>query len=164
MSSACDAPGTPNAGQDNPLRNSVLMNGLCKEGVVVNGEDVPGGLESSDNRDDLMGFLKSKDKYLTFSSNAPVTLTWTSTVSDSISSTVTIDTTMLDSGDGDLHFGGNVFGVDLMGEVNAGASRAFQLFLGSTSDSSHGYTRTVTVNLDDNDFGLMQYLFLHLYI
>ena len=153
LSSACDMPGSPTAGDSNPLRDSVLMTGLCKEGVVTDQEDIPGGLESSDRRNDLMGFMKSKEKYLTFSSNAPVTLTWTSTVSDSISSTATIDSTILDAGDVGAHIGGNVFGVDLMGEVVAGGSKDFHLFIGQTSDSSHEYTRTVTITLDDNDFG-----------
>jgi hypothetical protein len=153
LSSACDMPGSPTAGDSNPLRNSVLMQGMCKEGVVADAKDIPGGLESPDNRDDLMGFMKSKEKYLTFSSNAPVTLTWTSTVSDSITSTATIDSTMSDSGNVNPHFGGNVFGVDLMAEVDTGGSKSFQLVIGQTSDSSHEYTRTVTIQLDDNDFG-----------
>ncbi len=154
LSSACDMPGSPTAGDSNPLRNSVLMKGLCKEGVVVaDANDIPGGLESSDNRNDLMGFMKSKEKYLTFSSNAPVTLTWTSTVSDSISSTATIDSSMLDSGNVNVHGGGNAWGVDFMGEVDTGGSKSFQLVIGQTSDSSHEFTRTVTITLDDSDWG-----------
>ena len=121
--------------------------------VVVDGADIPGGLESSDNRDDLMGFLKSKEKYLTFSSNAPVTLAWTSTVSDSISSTAMIDSTMLDSGNVIPHVGGNIAGWDLMAEMDVGGSKDFKLTIGQTSDSSHEYTRTVTIQLNDDDFG-----------
>ena len=161
LSSACDMPGSPNAGDSNPLRDSVLMRGLCKEGVVTELEDIPGGLGSSDRRDDLMGFMKSKDKFLTFSSNAPVTLTWTSTVSDSISSTATIDSTSLDAGDAEFHIGGNVFGADVMGEVVTGGSKDFHLFIGQTSESSHEYTRTVTITLDDNDFGETQDIIHH---
>jgi hypothetical protein len=153
LSSSCNMPGSPSAGDSNPLRDSVLMHGLCKEGVVADGKDIPGGLESSDNRNDLMGFLKSKDKYLTFSSNAPVTLTWTSTVSDSISSTATIDSSMLDSLGVDGHYGGKIFGAAVMGEIETQGSLTFQLSIGQTSDSSHEYTRTVTIQLDDNDFG-----------
>jgi hypothetical protein len=60
---------------------------------------------------------------------------------------------MLDAGHADFHLGGNVLGVDLMGEVNAGGSKDFHLSIGQTSDSSHKYSRTVTIKLDDNDFG-----------
>lgn len=160
LSSACDMPGSPSAGVGNPLRDSVLMNGLCKEGRVVNGKDIPGGLESSDDRDDLMGFLKSKEKYLTFSSNAPVTLTWTSTVSDSMSSTATIDSTMLDSTLTEANIGTNLKGVDVMAGVDGGFARDFHLFIGQTSDSSHEYSRTVSITLDDNDWGQILLLLL----
>ena len=136
------------------------MNGLCKEGRVVNGNDIPGGLESSDDRDDLMGFLKSKEKYLTFSSNAPVTLTWTSTVSDSMSSTATIDSTMLDSTLTEANIGTNLKGVDVMAGVDGGFARDFHLFIGQTSDSSHEYSRTVSITLDDNDWGQILLLLL----
>jgi hypothetical protein len=153
LSSACDMPGSPNAGESNPLRDSVLMRGLCKEGIVADQEDIPGGLESSDRRDDLMGFMKSKEKYLTFSSNAPITLTWTSTVSDSISSTATIDSTISDGGDATVHLGKNFGGVDVVGETTAGSSKGFQLSIGQTSDSSHEHTRTVSITLDDEDWG-----------
>lgn len=160
LSSACDMPGSPSAGVDNPLRDSVLMSGLCKEGRVVIGKDIPGGLESSDDRNDLMGFMKSKEKYLTFSSNAPVTLTWTSAVSDSISSTATMDSTMLDSTKTEGFFGSNFKGVHLSAGVDAAYSKDFHLFIGQTSDSSHEYTRTVTITLDDNDWGQILHLLL----
>lgn len=154
LSSACNMPGSPNALNKNPLKNSVLFQGLCKKGSFANSKDIPGGLEvQSTEDDDLMGFMKSKDKYLTFGSNAPVTLTWTSTVSDSISTTATMDTSISASDDDDFHVGGSAFVATGMFAQTVGSSDGFLLSLGSTSDSSHEYSRTVTILLDDGDYG-----------
>ena len=154
LSSACNMPGSPDARNKNPLKNSVLFQGLCKRGSFADSKDIPGGLEvQSTKDDDLMGFMKSKDKYLTFGSNAPVTLTWTSTVSDSISTTATMDTSLSANDDDDGHVGGNILGVTGMKARTAGSSEGFLLSLGSTSDSSHEYSRTVTILLDDGDYG-----------
>jgi hypothetical protein len=147
-------PGSPDARNKNPFANSVLFQGLCKKGSFADSKDIPGGLEvPSTKDDDMMGFMKSKDKFLTFGSNAPVTLTWTSTVSDSISTTATIDTTLSANDDDDSHIGGNILGVTGMKAQTVGSSEGFLLSLGSTSDSSHEYSRTVTILLDDGDYG-----------
>ena len=82
-------------------------------------------------------------------------------MSDSISSTATIDSTMLDSGSVDAYYGHLLGFVHLEGSIDTGGSKSFQLTIGQTSDTSHEYTRTVTIQLDDADYSKI-YVLIHL--
>ena len=157
LSSACDLPGSPDAGDSNPLKNSVLLQGLCRQGSVGISSTIPGGFADSDTSNELMGFLKSNTKYITYSSNAPTTLTWTSTVTDSLSVSANEDATAQNEGSVDGFIDGDVFGATLHGIISAGGAADLQLSVGKTSDSTHDFTRTVTINLDDNDLGECNY-------
>jgi hypothetical protein len=151
-------PGKPDAGQRNPLKNSMLMQGLCKKGSVAKALKIPGGLADSDTSNELMGFLKSNTKYITFGSNAPTTLTWTSTITDALSVSASEDASQTNGGSVEVFADMDAFGGKINSNIDAGSGRQFGLLVGKTSDSSHGFTRTVTVNLDDKDLGNINFL------
>ena len=87
---ACDMPDAISGGRtdygDNPFRNSKLIAGMCLS-RNIDSTDFPGRVYNDKSGPVLVSqsafsFLKDKDQYITFSSNAPVTMTWTSSISD----------------------------------------------------------------------------------
>ena len=154
LRTACDLPGSlDSGGSSNPLRNSVLINKMCATGSVASAADIPGGLGNADTSGELMGFLKSNTKYITFSSNTGTSLSWTSSVSDSLTVSASEDLSRAFNSGGELHSGIDVAG----GAVNFGTSLGLggghSLSIGKSSDSSHDFSRTVSIFLDDNDLG-----------
>ena len=180
LSAACEMPATPDADtgtaaddylnpvppyspgsnansdqvpQYNPLKKSAVMGQLCRRQKVVT-SGLPGGpVADPDGSDELLGFLQSSTKYVTFGSNAPTTLTWTSTVKASLSVGASLDAEENNVGGADAYtdldaFGGAVH-VSLAGKGGGG----LRLTVGKSSHSSHNYERTVTINLGDGDLG-----------
>ena len=154
LSSACDMPATPDGGANNPLQNSVIMQNLCKKSSsVASANNIPGGLADSDSSDELMGFLKRNTKYITFSSNAPTVLSWTSTVSDSLSVDASAEGSEDQGDDYSSHTGLDTFGVTVSNAMSTGTGKGLGLSVGKSSGSSHEYSRTVSIILADNDIG-----------
>lgn len=69
-------------GRPSPLDGSTLITyaAIC---LAANSTDIPGRFQSS-SIDSIMGFLHYSSKVLTFSANAPMTLSWSSAVSGSV--------------------------------------------------------------------------------
>jgi hypothetical protein len=154
LRTACDLPGSlESGGSNNPLQNSELINKMCLKGTVADAKDIPGGLGTADTSSDLMGFLKSNTKYITFSSNTGTSLSWTSSVSDSLSVSASEELSRAFEGGGELHSGIDVGGESVNFGSSLGLGGGLSLSIGKTSDSSHEFSRTVSIFLDDNDLG-----------
>jgi len=150
INGACDMPDSPD--NSNPLSNSAMMQSLCKQEAVGTNNGIPGGLTASGESYSLMGFLNQSTKYITFGSNAPVTLSWTSTVTDSISFSAGDDSSV-STDDAQGFHADNAMGVKFFFDVDSGEANGLTLSIGKQSDNSHSYERTVTINLDDSDDG-----------
>ena len=140
--------GTPT----NPLQQSVLFQQLCTSGVV-DGDNVPGGLQGADGVTGVMGFLEDSKKLITFGANSPVTLSWTSAVTDSRTFVTGYEVDALLSIEGEIDVGGGIEDFIFDGAFGVGGDQSIAISLGQESHQTHGGELTVTVNLDDGDNG-----------
>ena len=135
-----------------PLSQSVLFQQLCQT-EVVGGDLVPGGLQSTTGGTGVMSFLQDSKKLITFGANSPLTLSWTSAVTDSKTFVTGYEVDALLSIEGEIDAGGGIedFIFDLAG--GAGGDQSIAISLGQESRQGHGSELTVTVTLDDSDSG-----------
>ena len=134
------------------LSQSVLFQNLCQS-AQVNGDSIPGGLQSTTGGTGIMGFLSDSKKLITFGANSPLTLSWTTAVTDSKTFITGYEVDALLSIEGEIDIGGGIedFIFDLAG--GAGGDQAIAISLGQDSHQGHGSELTVTVTLDDSDSG-----------
>ena len=140
--------GTPT----NPLQQSVLFQQLCTSGVV-DGENVPGGLQDTSGIIGVMSFLGDRKKLITFGANSPLTLSWSSAVTDSRTFVTGYEVDALLNIGGEVDIGGGVEDFVFDGAFGAGGDQSIAISLGLDSHQTHGGELTVTVNLDDGDSG-----------
>ena len=136
----------------NPLSQSKLVQQMCQERVAVSASQLPGTLDVSSTPESMFGFLKDKTKYLTFGASTSLTMSWTTTITDSLTTEISIDLdeTALASGGGEQRV--NI--IALLDFVEStGKTNGFSVTLGKSEDSSHTYERTVSVTFQDNDVG-----------
>lgn len=144
------------ASENNQLSATPLVQKLC---LTSNNDvtDIPGGDITSNKESSLFSFLNNNDKYLTFSSFAGVTLSYTSTVTEMMDIQTTFHA--LDeyaarfTYDIDLSGGGHIE-AHLLSEDR----RTSTVSVGRSSGSSHVFERTVTINLGDGDDGAKHYI------
>ena len=156
--SACDIP-------DLSVSTATTLSGLpsvqqlClgKDGsrnAVTNTGDLPKGLLNSNGKDSLLKFLSDNSKLITFGSNSPLTMSWTSTVMDYISNTYYVDTVGDASQDTGATYGGSFlieyYQGSALGTHGVGGENSY----GKTTEGTHEFDRTVTVTLDDDDIGM----------
>ena len=142
------ADGEPN----NPLSSTPLFKQLCAS-ENVNGDSVPGGLQSPSGPESLLGFLNDNKKLITFGANSPMELSWTSTVSESKAFNVEFESSRSLTADFLFHVGFEIFGFGIESENDLGVTNTFTLHLGKSSEEEHESERTVTVSLGDDDGG-----------
>jgi len=128
-----------------------FMQKYCQQGTVSDG-DVEGGL-SGDGEVSVLGFLKDSKKLLTFTAEAPVTLTWTSTVKSS--RTFEVMSTYTYTTDSDMGLANKIMVLALGSSGNFKLSSVSSNSFATTRDTeqSHQSERTVTVNFGDADQG-----------
>lgn len=132
----------------------------CMKGKV-SGDNVPGGINAEDKNKDItmFGFLDPrKNQIITFASHAPVSMAYSTTVSDSISFSSSF--TQKDPFGWDIGFDASDFVptpfVGVGGSINAGAhfSNDVTIEIGKSSSSSHSNSRDVSIFLDDDQTGI----------
>ncbi len=151
LDSACNSPVTADSSSS---KYAALFRANCKQDASVpNTGNIPGGLVSS-SPESMFGFLKDKTKYLTFGSNAPVTMSWTSTVQDSISSSSGYQSVAGYTVNGFVNFDlVTLARFEVASSLIIGGGRDITVNVGKTSNSDHSFSRTVTITLDDEDEG-----------
>ena len=137
---------------NNPLSSTALFQEMCASETLT-GDGVPGGLQTSNGPESLLGFLSDNKKLITFGANSPVQLSWTSTVSDSKTFNVEFESSRTLSADVLFKFGFDIFGVGIGTENDYGLKNIFTLSLGKSSEEDHESERTVSVSLGDNEVG-----------
>ena len=146
--SGVSADGEPN----NPLSSSPLFQKLCLS-ETLEGDAIPGGVQSSNGPETLLGFLNDNKKYITYGADSPVELSWTSTVTESKAFVVEFDYSRTLSVDLIFDFNFEAFGIGLETKNDYGLTNVFNIQLGKSSEEEHEEERTVTVSFGDNDNG-----------
>lgn len=136
------------------MENEYLMDSVCRTGKRTNPSYIKGDVDGEDGNS-LFGFLKDSSKLLTFGANAPVSLSWTSSVGDDVALS-DINTISTEAGVGvDASIGIKAASALLATEFMAGKT----ISIGHNYDSGQALERTVTINLDDSDYGELVYIF-----
>ena len=146
--SGISADGEPN----NPLSSTPLFMRLCATKTLTD-DSVPGGVQSSNGPVSLLSFLSDSKKFVTFSANSPVELSWTSTVTESRAFNVEFESSRTLGADGEIALELEIAGVGTEMEGNVGMTNTFVVSLGKSSEEEHETERTVTVSLNDGDNG-----------
>ena len=136
----------------NPLSAVPLFNRLCAV-EAVSGSDVPGGLQSSSNNESLTQFLSDSKTLLTFGANSPVSLSWTTDITETRTFSVGYDAQYDLSIDGGIDAGGGGASFVFEGSTDIGLDQTFEISLGKTSNEIHDAQLIVTLTLDDSDSG-----------
>jgi len=138
---------------DNPFSNSPLIEGMCKTGTAIDGTEYPGGVEPANNPQQMFGFLSDKNQYLTFSSNSPISMSWSSSISDSMEQSSSFSTNYPYSVGGSLGAELSVAAVSFSLSASLEASFGAAFSIGKTSSNGHEFSRSVSITLDDGDIG-----------
>jgi hypothetical protein len=136
-------------GQPNLVMGSeYLLDAVCRTGTKTNPSLIKGQVTGEEGNS-LFGFLEDSSKLITFSANAPLTLSWTSSVGDDVALS-DINTLMNEAGASlDATLGIKAVSAVISTELLAGRT----ISLGHNYESAHSLERTVTVTLDDSDYG-----------
>ena len=154
LDGACDMPGAPaGPAKQNPLRKSQLVQSLCAHRIAAAASDIPGGLSSDGTDDSLMGFMKKKEKYLTFGAKSPIEISWTSSISDSKSFNSNLEYSGDRSSSVSGSVGGSVLVVTADSSIGSETSKGHSISIGKSSSSSHNFEKTVSIVFNDNDYG-----------
>jgi hypothetical protein len=148
-------------GLENPFRKSQLIAGMCKDGAAfyqANAtKNFPGGplnLTNPNYPQGMLSFLADKNQYITFGANAPISLTWTSTVSEANEQASSFASSYPRSIDGTLAAAVTLFGITLHFDGGSGVAYGSTFSIGRVSSNGHDFDRTVTITLDDADLGI----------
>jgi hypothetical protein len=135
--------------QPNLLMGSeYLLDAVCRTGTKTNPSLIKGKVTGEEGNS-LFGFLEDSSKLITFSANAPLTLSWTSSVGDDVALS-DVNTLTAEAGASlDANIGMKVQAALISTELMVGKT----ITLGHNYDSAHSLERTVTVTLDDSDYG-----------
>ena len=132
---------------------------VCMKGETVDQTKYPGGVEKSDVDQTLFQFLQSNKAYLTFGSQAPVSLTWTTSVSNSL----THSTSFYNSLDNEINAEGKnelSAGIKLDSTAGFDLATSYNINVGQGSTSTESTQRTVVINLGDSDQGSTHFIIL----
>ena len=103
--------------------------------------------------DSMLAFLNDNTKLITFGSSSPVTMSWTSVISDSVGSTFSVQADPLYTNEaGGVINGQIVFLYDSFNTLDT-KERGDSNSYGKTESSSRSNERTISVTLEDNDLG-----------
>jgi len=110
----------------------------------------------STSNDSLMAFLEDPKKLITFSANAAVSLSWSSSVSGSSAYTSTYQYSSDDDSEPeDVKLDNDIEGVDIGGdlETDANFSPVTTIHIGKNINNQESHVRTVSVRMSDADNG-----------
>ena len=136
----------------NPLRSVPLFMSLCAA-RTISGSDIPGGLQGTAGNASLTGFLSDSKVLLTFGANSPVSLSWTTEITESKTFSVGYDVSYDASADSGVDAGGGAASIVIEGTSDFGIDRTFEINLGKTSDEIHDAQLMISISLDDGDNG-----------
>lgn len=151
MVSMCSMPDNLESGS-NLASKSSMVKSFCQPSVV-DGAQVPGGVAGPSLQSaDMFAFLANPNKLLTFSSNAPMTIAWTTSV-DTVSG-FTKASSMSNAGSTEqvTEFG-MAAGAALNTAVTLTGEYAYITANDKSQNSEQTVDRTVTIVLDDADQG-----------
>jgi hypothetical protein len=139
------------------------VDSLCKRGDLFKNKNnnMPGGntiKHLADNtQSEMFDFLNKKETYLTFGSNAPYTITYSSSKSETltISASLTSSEDFADSVGVDHGNVALVVGVKLTYDLSR--QQRFSISDTKSSTKSHGTTNTISVTFADDDLGELLY-------
>jgi hypothetical protein len=130
------------------MDSEYLLDSVCREGKKTNPSLIKGDI-TGENGHSLFDFLQDSSKTLTFGANAPITMSWTSSVGDTVANSV-VNSLMTEGGVSlDANLGVIVYSYLASVEALAGHT----MTLGHSYESGHSLDRTVTITLDDSDYG-----------
>ena len=100
---------------------------------------------------EMFDFLNKKDSYLTFGSNAPYTITYTSSKSETLSLSASLST--LEDATSSIGFSGNTLLLvfDVVGSYDTSKGQNFAISDTKSSTKSHGTENTISITFADDD-------------
>ena len=162
LTGGCNIPSDPN-NPDSAIQNTVLFKSLCsKSNSVVNGKNVPGGVASPmATAGSLLSFLtdtsRGSQKLITFGANAPVTLSWTSNIQDSMEFNNELDGTlaneMIATSSDDFSIGGFIVPGPLSSGSVSDNIQKTGIKISQRSENEHEVMRTIIIDFGDEDMG-----------
>ena len=149
LESECDLPSALDG--STPL----AYDAICQSRSAAQSGDIPGGYRST-GADSLLAFLRDPQKLVTFSANAPVSLSWTSSVTGAVTYSANYEYTADDDSEPvDLTSQTDIEGAD--GGLKTGSTfnpvAGNLVRVGKHSNNLESHSRTVSVKLSDSDNG-----------
>jgi hypothetical protein len=136
-----------------------LLSTLCKR-KTTNWQNVPGGENFKSVEQSMFAFLsKPKSNSVTFGSSSPFSMSFTSTMSDGISTDISFSKSDSDAysnqgaGLAAIEPGGSGWFLSVLGGGGNNRDTATSVKVGKTSSSSTSAEKTVSIVLDDSDTG-----------
>ena len=133
----------------------ISYDAICQKRVAAKSADIPGGYKST-SKDSLMAFLEDPKKLITFSANAAVSLSWSSTVSGSTMYKSTYEYSSDDDSEPeDIQLDNDVEGIDIGADLSSDAnfSPVTTVHIGKNINNQESHVRTVSVRMSDADNG-----------
>eukprot|EP01036_Dinobryon_divergens_P032287 gene32287-41843_t len=162
LTGGCNIPSDP-TDPYSAIRNTALFQSLCsKSSAIVNGKNVPGGLASPmASAASLLSFLtdtsRGSQKLITFGANAPVTLSWTSNIQDSMEFNNELDGTLANEMIATSSDDFTIEGFIIPGPLSSGSvSDSVQktgIKISQRSENKHDVMRTIIIDFGDEDMG-----------
>lgn len=139
----------------NALKDTSILKEMCQT-KDTDWTDFPGGVSGGKIKNQGMwDFLKTpKTRFLTFGSNAPTTIAWTSAVSDALSFSSSLTQSLPEDVFVEGEMALTMVIANLETATNFVYSHSHTIDIGKTADQSHSFERTVTISLDDADAGI----------
>ena len=140
----------------------ISYDAICQKRVAAQSADIPGGYKST-SKDSLMAFLEDPKKLITFSANAAVSLSWSSTVSGSTMYKSTYEYSSDDDSEPeDLKLDNDIEGIDIGGDLSSDAnfSPITTIHIGKNINNQESHVRTVSVRMSDADNGTYDLIYL----
>ena len=162
LNGGCNIPINP-SDSSRGMKDSVLFQTLCsKSSTIMNGNNVPGGIASPmGSTSSLLSFLtdsgKGSEKLITFGANAPVTLSWATTIQDSMEFVNELEGTLANEMKVTSFDQFNLGGFIIPGPLSAGSvSDSIQkpgIKITQRSENKHDVMRTMIIDFSDDDMG-----------
>jgi hypothetical protein len=146
IDSACKM-GSPSSATSNPLINSNTIKAQCLTDKTKKKGD------PTFNDPVMFDFLKKNNTYLTFGAGSPMTMSWTSAVTNAYQFSTQLQAAKSSGSSNAFDISASVFDFTLGGGVGVGGDSSVTINIGKTEDTARQFSRTLTVLLDDEDPG-----------
>ena len=139
--------GSPDSASKNPLIDSNVIKSQCRTDSTKSIDD------PTRNDPAMFDFLKKNDSYITFGAGSPMTITWTSDITNSYAFSTNLEASKRRDKGATVGLTMANGPVSLETAFDASTGSGFTLAIGKSQESSHQFSRTVSVTLDDEDAG-----------